>query len=123
MLFIDHNPPTLQKLRTAADLTGLSTSWYELGLQLLQEHNNGSVLSEIEHDNPNNAKKCCVKMFEKWLNQQPNASWDQLLTALKEIKMNSAAEQIKGKMYSIITQVASQLKSEELHTMYTVYSP
>ena len=102
MPFIGHNPPTLRLLQKVmtADHTGFSTSWYELGLQLLEERNSGSVLSEIEHDNPNNAKRCCIKMFEKWLNQRPNASWDQLLTALNDINMNSAAEQIKGKMYS-----------------------
>ena len=47
-------------------------------------------------------------MFEKWLNQQCNASWDQLLTALNDINMNKAAEQIKGKLtYNHITIIAS----------------
>ena len=99
MLFIDHNPPTLRLLQNimTADITGFSTKWHELGLQLLEERNSCSVLNEIEHDYPNNANKCCIKVFEKWLNQQPDASWDQLLTALNDINMNRAAEQIKGK--------------------------
>lgn len=78
------------------DITGLSAKWYELGLCLLEDSNNTNILNEIEHDYPNNASRCCIKMFEKWLSQQPNASWDQLLAALHNMNMNSAAEQIRG---------------------------
>ena len=97
MPFIGHNPPTLRLLQKvlAADLTGFSTKWYELGLQLLEECSGVKILNEIEHDYPSNVNRCCIKMFEKWLNQQCNASWDQLLTALNDINMNKAAEQIK----------------------------
>ena len=56
---------------------------------------------EIEHNYPHNASRCCIKIFEKWLSQQPNASFDQLLVALKKIDMNRAAEQIKGKSMGI----------------------
>lgn len=85
----------------AADITGFSTRWYELGLQLLQEYTSVKILNEIEHDYPRNTSRCCTKMFEIWLNQQPNASWDQLLTALDTINMSSAAEQIKGRLDSV----------------------
>lgn len=79
-----------------ADITGFSTKWYDLGLQLLEECNSVKILNEIEHDCVSNANRRCTKMFEQWLSQQPNASWDQLLGALNKINMNSAAEQIKG---------------------------
>ena len=94
------HPPTLRLLQDimTADITGFSTKWYELGLQLLEERTSIRILGEIEHDNPNNTSRCCTKMFERWLNQQPNASWDQLLTALDNINMNTAAEQIRGRL-------------------------
>ena len=80
------------------DVTGFCTRWYDLGLQLLEERNGARILNEIECDYPNNASRCCIKMFEKWLQQQPRPSWNQLLTALNDINMNNAAEQIKGKL-------------------------
>ena len=94
------NPPTLRLLQDimTADTTGFSTRWYELGLQLLEESTGVKILREIDYDYPNNASRCCTKMFEIWLNQQPNASWDQLLTALDSIHMNSASEQIRGRL-------------------------
>lgn len=81
-----------------ADFTGLSTRWYDLGLQLLEESTSVRILNEIEHNCPNNVWKCCTKVFEKWLEQQPNANWDQLLTALNNIDMKSVAEQIRDKL-------------------------
>ena len=83
------------------DSTGFSIRWYDLGLQLLEERTNVKILNEIENDYPSNANRCTTKMLEKWLSQQPNASWDQLLTALNDIDMKSAAEQIKSKSKSI----------------------
>ena len=78
------------------DVTGFCTKWYYLGLQLLEEHNGARILIEIECNCPNNASRCCMKMFEKWLEQQPHPSWNQLLTALVNLGMNNAAEQIIG---------------------------
>ena len=77
------------------DATGFCTSWYDLGLQLL-EHNGARILKEIKYNCGNDASRCCMKMFEKWLEQQPHSSWNQLLTALVNLDMNYAAEQIIG---------------------------
>ena len=81
------------------NVTGFCTRWYYLGLQLLEERNGARILNEIECNCPNNASRCCMKMFEKWL-EQPHPSWKQLVTALNDINMSNAAEQIKGKLYS-----------------------
>lgn len=109
MSCIGNNRPTLRQLQEilAADITGFSTKWYELGSQLLEDFTSVNILNEIECDYPNSASKRCIKMFEKWLNQQPKTSWDQLLTALKNIDMNSAVEQIKGKLCMICVEYAT----------------
>lgn len=101
--YVGNDRPTQRLLQNVmtADLTGFSTKWYELGIQLLEESTSVNILSEIEHDYPNNASRCCTKMFEKWLSQQPNASWDQILTALNNIGMNSAVEQIKRELIRV----------------------
>ena len=80
------------------NVTGFCTRWYDLGLQLLEEHNAASILHEIRCDYPTNARRCCIIMFEKWLEQQPHPSWNQLLTALINLDMNSAAQKIIGSL-------------------------
>ena len=92
---IGNDRPTLRQLTDVIE--ECSTRWHDLGVQLLEEHTGSRILNEIENDCPSSVVKCCRKMFDRWLEQQPNASWDQLLTALNRIGMNSAAEHIRGK--------------------------
>ena len=48
----------------------------------------------INADHSNDASACCNKMFVKWLELQPNATWSQLIIALGNIGMRSAAEDV-----------------------------
>ena len=43
---------------------------------------------------------CWTKMFQLWLDKQPDASWSHLIQALKEssIEMNELAVNVKGKL-------------------------
>ena len=70
---------------------GITTRWRDLGLCLLDSN---SVLDEIETDHPNDVKTRFCVMFNKWLEKVANASWIQLVTALKNIEMNTAASAI-----------------------------
>jgi len=67
----------------------IATKWYELGLELVDSNR---ILKVIEADHRNDANTCCRKMFEKWLEKISDASWSQLITALKNIKMETAAD-------------------------------
>ena len=67
---------------------GISTHWRDLGLELVD---NNEILQVIEANNPGDVNIRCRVMFEKWLEMKPNASWNQLIIALKAIKMNTAA--------------------------------
>ena len=77
----------------------VATRWYDLGLELLEtEHER--ELDIIETNYENNATKCCRKMFSKWLETQSDsasceASWDQLIQAVKNIKLNNVASDIE----------------------------
>ena len=83
----DH--PTMQQLvKMRYEVTGIATNWYELGLELV----GSEILKVIRADHHNNVTACCDVMFEKWLEQTPNASWSQLITALDKIKMTFAAK-------------------------------
>ena len=73
----------------------VATRWYDLGLELL-ETKHERELDIIETNYENNATKCCRKMFSKWLEtQSDNASWDQLIQAVKNIEVNNVASDIE----------------------------
>lgn len=69
----------------------ITASWYELGLELLVSDND---LEVINVNNPLNVTACCCKMFDKWLKRTPDASWKQLVTALRNIKLYAAANAV-----------------------------
>ena len=69
----------------------IATKWYEVGLIL---GNSYSVMKTIESDHRNDVNTCCRVMFEKWLEMTPNASWSQLIAALNNTKMNTAADAV-----------------------------
>ena len=74
----------------------VATKWYDLGLELL-ETKHERELNTIEKDSKvEGAKTCCRKMFSKWLEtQSDNASWDQLIQAVKNIELNDVASDIE----------------------------
>ena len=39
----------------------------------------------IEHDHPNDCKRCCSKMFSRWLDINPTACWKDITTALDNL--------------------------------------
>ena len=73
------------------------TQWRDLGLELVDSN---KILKVIEADHPSDVNTCCRVMFEKWLDMKPDASWSQLVTALNNIKMNTAADVVSKLFYS-----------------------
>ena len=71
----------------------MAARWHDLGTQLLTDDTVG-VLDVIKADHPNDVRACCNEMFVRWLELQPNATWSQLITALSNIGMNSAGEEV-----------------------------
>ena len=80
----------LAKVMRMEDIN-MSTRWRDLGLELAVSNN---ILQVIEANNRNDVNTCCRVMFENWLEMTPNASWNQLIIALKAIEMNTAANAI-----------------------------
>ena len=76
--------------------TGLTTEWYDIGLELLDSDT--ATLDLIKKNNPMDANECCTQMFKEWLKRNPDASWDQLINALSVIGLDTAVKNIiKGK--------------------------
>ena len=73
----------------------ITIKWYELGVELLD---NDVARKEIEANHPNNVDTCCRKMFEKWLEVKPDASWSQLVIALNKIRLYNAGDAV-SKLY------------------------
>ena len=72
--------------------TGLTTEWYDIGLELLDSDT--ATLDLIKKNNPMDADECCTEMFKKWLDSKPDASWDKLISALSEIGLGTAVKNI-----------------------------
>ena len=73
------------------------TQWRDLGLELVDSN---KVLKVIEADHRNDTSTCCRVMFEKWLKMKPNANWNELVTALNNIEMTTAAEAVRKLLQS-----------------------
>ena len=68
-------------------------AWKDLGRVLIPDTE--AELSTISVQYHNNVVDCCSSLFQLWLQRQPNASWKDLLDALKKIKQNHLATQIE----------------------------
>ena len=78
----------------------VSPKWYELGLRLgVSVH----TLDRIEHDVQDN-NKACRKMFQSWLRDNHNSSWNDVITALKSntVKENGVADKLEEMIASLL---------------------
>ena len=73
---------------------GVSFRWHDLGLELLEQEDEDE-LNELRANNPNNESECCKNMFELWLRKHSNATWFQLIQALREIDLNTLAHKVE----------------------------
>lgn len=70
---------------------GIITRWRDLGLWLLDDN---STLDVIEANHRNDVSTCCRVMFKTWLDKFPSATWNQLVAALRNVQMHTAANTI-----------------------------
>ena len=78
---IDEDRPRFKALHNHV-VQEAAVKWRDLGVQLLYPVS-GSVLDVIEKDHPRDALRCCQCMLQKWLQTSTDASWGQLLEALR----------------------------------------
>ena len=73
--------------------------WRDVGRELLGELLGEEVESELNAiavDSHGSVIKCCSGMFSLWLERQPEATWRQLISALKNIKLVSLAKNVEN---------------------------
>ena len=77
----------------------VADKWKDIGVQLLDPTLiNDRVLDVIEADHPHSVEKCCKRVFEKWLSTKEDASWNQLIEAIKIVELKSLASQLKNSL-------------------------
>ena len=108
-LFVEERP-TIKQLQDVMRIKDIdiTTRWRDLGLELVDSN---KILKVIETNHPSDVDTCCRLMFEKWLDKTPDASWSQLVTALNNIEMNTAADAISKlfKSGTYIIMISKQL--------------
>ena len=67
--------------------------WRDIGLELLKDD---GKLEIIKINNSGDIEACCAEMFKQWLECDPNADWNKLITTLQKIELNVAAKYIEG---------------------------
>ena len=87
--------PSLRDLSNHV-IPDVANKWKYLGIQLLDpEHQR--ELDTIEVNHSQDVKECCLSMLKKWLDATEDASWNQLLEALRSrsVDLNTLANQIE----------------------------
>ena len=82
----------------------VADKWRDVGVYLLHPTLvDNRVLEVIAADHPHSVEERCKSMFDKWLETQKDASWNQLIEAINAIKLNSLAIKLQkyliGKKY------------------------
>ena len=92
------------------------SDWNRLGLAL---NLNSYDLIIIEKDHQGDTRQQTLKMFEHWLNAQPNASYEQLIKSLCEVGDKRVANSLCKKYgkYNIITSLATSIYVAFQHSL------
>ena len=88
--------------------------WRDLGIELLGDDAT-TELDVIKANNTDDVTKCCAKMLSLWLQRQTEASWNQLIEALEQVKLNRIAKEIKTGLQS-----PTELENKIVDTMETM---
>ena len=73
--------------------------WKELGVQLLRSDKTNE-LEIIETNYPHDVVRCCKCLLEKWLESSVDATWNQLIEALKSpsVQLNYFAKELEQRL-------------------------
>ena len=69
------------------------TDWYTIGINLGLETTQLDDIHVTYH--AHGVNRCKTKMFDVWLKSSPDASWTDLITALRDMDENTAASEIQ----------------------------
>ena len=81
-------------------IPAVASKWWELGVQLLNPSTSHNILEIIKENHPQDVMGCCSNMLQRWLDTIPDASWNELLKALRSpsLQLNYLADQVECKL-------------------------
>ena len=79
----------------------VGNNWRDLGLKLLNEQPPYTQQWTKICDIPPNDKLQCGEMLEYWINATPEATWNDLINALRKINQSSIADDIKKEILQV----------------------
>ena len=102
---VGDSKPTLKLLQSMKVVIAISSKWYELGIELLDDDQVGK-LEAIKADNDEVTRRCSA-MLSYWLQTHPDVTWNDLVAGLRApgVEMNDLAATITGQftgMYVVI---------------------
>ena len=71
-------------------------------------------LDVIRINHPNDVEECCSRMFTKWRQRTPTASWKQLIEALKEVELTQLASELECSVEQESKISQQQLQMQQL---------
>ena len=75
----------------------ITSVWLEVGYEIFgTERDDELQLNTIKTESGSSNKECAGKMLNCWLDKKPDASWNDLINALKIIGLQSAAYEIEA---------------------------
>ena len=88
--------PLLKILRQLNVIAGVGTKWYELGRELLDEDQLTQL--DVIKTNHNEVNRCCAEVILFWLRSHSNATWQDLIEALKApgVELNELAAVVEN---------------------------
>ena len=87
--------PTKKKLLDHV-ISNVTSRWYILGVKLLKEDQEPHLdVLKLNHASDN--EMCCMEMFWCWLNSNTDATWEQLIVALRSpaVKLSAVAADLE----------------------------
>ena len=79
----------------------IAANWFSVGVELFAE-DDVKQLNTIKSNNAGNADACCAEMFRLWHEKYPEATWNDLIGALRApgVELNDTASKIEGMLLS-----------------------
>ena len=77
-----------------------ANKWRDLAVQLLPRPDQEKMLDIIAVDHPHDVVSCCKCVLKKWLDTTTDATWNELIRALRSpsVQLDYLASQIEQKM-------------------------
>ena len=89
---VGNKRPSLKDLHDHV-VSQVAHKWKDLGVQLLRSDQQNE-LNIVEADHRCNSRECCKRVFEIWLNTTADATWDQLIAAIRGVGLNNFASEL-----------------------------